>query len=872
MKTPYDPHALETKWQSRWDDARLFEAPDSDPRPKFYMLEMFPYPSGRLHMGHVRNYSIGDVVARIKKKQGYNVMHPFGWDAFGLPAENAAIERGVHPAEWTYQNIREMRGQLKRLGLGYDWTREIATCHPEYYRWEQLIFIRALEKGLVYRRKALVNWSEKMQTVLANEQVIDGLDYRYGLPVVQKELTQWFFKTTDYAEELLSALDDLEGHWPERVLLEQRARIGKSHGTLVNFQLTPPVDGQSVLPVFTTRPDTLYGVTFMSLAPEHPMALKLAQGTPHEAAVSAFVQKALQEDKHKRGTDAGSQGDIFTGRTCINPINGAEVPIYIASYVLMDYGTGAVMAVPAHDQRDFDFARRFDLPVQVVINPPDGTALDPATMTEAYADDGVLVNSGPFTGLPNREAMTRITEHLAQNNHGAQTIHYRLRDWCVSRQRYWGAPIPVVYCDRCDVVPVPESQLPVTLPEDVDFRSEGGSPLARCASFVTTTCPQCGGPARRETDTFDTFVESSWYQLRYASPRCDTGPVDSAQVQQWLPVDQYIGGIEHAVGHLMYSRFYHRLMQDLGFFGPEVPREPFQRLLTQGMVCKETLFTRDANGHIQWHTPEQVDEDGNSRQNGQPVETGRAEKMSKSKHNGVDPEEIINRYGVDSARLFVLFASPPENDLLWKDEGVEGVHRFLGRVWHFVTQQRDAIAGAPHTVDAAAPLDDAQKEMRRAIHRTIEQVSTDVDGRFHFNTAIARCMELTNALTRFRPDQSDALGLAIQREGAIALLQLLSPFAPHICEELWEHLGQPGFIAEAPWPTFDPALAKADTLTIAVQVMGKMRGTVEAPADCDTEAMKDLALAHPNVQKHIAGKTIQRVIAVPGKLVNIIAR
>ncbi len=867
MDTHYRPHEIEPRWQRVWAERGTFEARANAPGDKFYVLEMFPYPSGRLHMGHVRNYSIGDVIARYRKQRGCNVFHPIGWDAFGLPAENAAIERGVHPAKWTYDNIAAMRDQLKTLGIAYDWSREIATCHPEYYRWEQLVFTRALERGLVYRRQALVNWSERMQTVLANEQVIDGRDYRYGEPVIQKELTQWFFRTTAYAEELLAGLDELAGTWPERVLLEQRARIGRSHGARVDFRLEQPMDGEGILPVFTTRPDTLWGVTFMSLAPEHPLAQRLAVGTGREAEVNAFVQRVLAEDKRKRGAEDYEKEGVFTGRYCTNPVNGDRIPIHVANFVLMDYGTGAVMAVPAHDQRDFEFARKYGLPIQVVIEPSDGTALDPATMTAAWVEDGRQARSGPFDGLHNREAIGRIIDYLEERGFGGRTVSYRLRDWCISRQRYWGAPIPVVYCDACDVVPVPDDQLPVRLPEQVEFTAEGGSPLARCGEFIRTACPRCGGPARRETDTFDTFVESSWYFLRYTSPRHAAAPLDGAEVARFLPVDQYIGGIEHAVGHLVYARFYHRLMQDLGFFPAGVPREPFTRLLTQGMVCKETLFTADDKGQPIWHAADEV-QGGLSLRDGRPVETGRVEKMSKSKRNGVDPQEIIARYGADSARLFTLFASPPENDLVWKDEGVEGVHRFLTRIWNLVRSRLDDLRRPPAETDVAETVEAV--ELRRLTHRTIATVTDDIEKRFHFNTAIARCMELVNAVSKFQAGD-DPGALAAQRESLDALLRMLAPFAPHVAEELWHETGGVGLVSEAPWPAADPALAREELVTIAVQVMGRLRATVEAPAGAGREELERLALAHENVQRHIAGKAIRKVIVVPGKLVNVVA-
>ncbi|MCP4603876.1 MAG: leucine--tRNA ligase [Proteobacteria bacterium] len=870
MQKSYDSKIVEARWQKQWEEQGVFRARVDGPEPKFYMLEMFPYPSGRIHMGHVRNYAIGDVVARYKWKQGFKVMHPMGWDAFGLPAENAAIERGIHPAGWTYDNIREMRTQLKTLGLSYDWSREIATCHPGYYKWEQMVFTRALAEGLVYRKTALVNWSEKMQTVLANEQVIDGRDYRYGLPVIQKELTQWFFKTTAYAEALLEGIEELDGNWPERVLSEQRARIGKSYGAEIVFRLEEPVDGSADLPVFTTRPDTLWGVTFMSLAPEHPLARKLAIGTECEEAVLNFVNRVQLEDKHRRGADDYEKEGIFTGRYCTNPVNNQKIPIYVANFVLMDYGTGAVMAVPAHDQRDYEFARKYDIPIKVVIQPRDSEPLNPDTMTEAYVDDGVQVNSDQFDGLFNRDAIEKIADYLSEKGCGGKTVSYRLRDWCVSRQRYWGAPIPVVYCDTCDVQPVPDEQLPVLLPENVVFTADGGSPLARAEEFVNTTCPKCGKAAKRETDTFDTFVESSWYHLRYTSPRYEGGIIDEDEVKMWLPIDQYIGGIEHAVGHLVYSRFYHRLLRDLGFVPKEVPAEPFSRLLTQGMVCLETLYTVDDKNQPVWHYPYEV-ENGVSKINGQTIEVGRLEKMSKSKRNTVDTNDIIAKYGVDSARMFTLFASPPENDLVWRDEGVEGIHRFLSRLWRIVWERKTSLTeSAPYSGDGA-DLSDESVALRRLTHKTAATVTIDIEKRFHFNTAIARCMELTNVLIKFEAGPDDAAAKSVERDAVFTLVGLLTPFAPHYSEELWEAMKGKGYAAHAPWPTWDDAVAADDVVTIAIQVIGKLRARIEMSADASKEEMERLALENENVQRHIAGKTVRKVIVVPGKLVNIVA-
>ncbi|HLY37080.1 MAG TPA: leucine--tRNA ligase, partial [Candidatus Binatia bacterium] len=691
----YEPAAVEAKWQARWETARAFAARPSSGRERFYVLEMFPYPSGRIHMGHVRNYSIGDVIARQRRMAGYEVLHPMGWDAFGLPAENAAIQNRVHPARWTYDNIDHMRRQLKRLGFSYDWDRELATCDPRYYRWEQLFFIRMLERGLAYKRRSLVNWCPQCETVLANEQVEDGRCWRCDSPVVERELEQWFLRITAYAEELLRDLDRLTG-WPERVVTMQRNWIGRSTGAEVRF----PLEGRpDALAIFTTRPDTLFGVTFMSLAAEHPLATALAAGTPQEAAVAAFVARVRATPRTER---AQGKDGVATGAYCRHPFTGARIPIYVANFVLMEYGTGAVMAVPAHDQRDFEFAHAFGLPVRVVVQ-PDDERLDPATMERAGEGPGRLVDSGEFTGLDSETAKERIAAALAARGEGGPTVSYRLRDWGVSRQRYWGAPIPIVYCARCGTVPVPESELPVVLPEDVALTGTGGSPLAAHEAFVQTRCPRCAGSARRETDTMDTFVESSWYFARYCSPRDEREPFDPTETAYWLApdgVDRYIGGIEHAVLHLLYARFFTKVLRDLGFLRLD---EPFRDLLTQGMVIKDGA------------------------------------KMSKSKGNVVDPDYLVERYGADTARLFCLFASPPERDLEWSDEGVEGMSRFLQRVWRLVhgVAPRLAAPGTP------VPVGD---ELHRLVHRTIARVTDDVAERLHFNTAIAAVMELVRAI------------------------------------------------------------------------------------------------------------------------------
>ncbi len=867
----YRPGEVEGKWRQVWEDRGLFRAPDVPGPEHCYVLEMFPYPSGRLHMGHVRNYAIGDAVARFRRMRGATVLHPMGWDAFGLPAEQAAIERGLDPAEWTFGNIAQMRSQLRLLGLSYDWTREVTTCVPEYYRWEQLVFVRMQQAGLAYRRKSLVNWSEALQTVLANEQVIDGRDYKLGEPVVQRDLEQWFFRTTAYAERLLAGLDALEGKWPERVLLEQRARIGKSVGAEIAFPLEKPVAGEKAIVVFTTRPDTLFGVTFMSLAAEHPLAIEFARGTEREREVRAFVERVRGEDKRRRVAEDHVKEGVFTGARCVNPATGEHVPIFIADFVLMDYGTGAVMAVPAHDQRDFELARKYDLPIRVVIRPPDGT-LDPATMEAAYAGEGVQVASGEFDGLHNTEGMRRIAEWLRTRGRGGPAVSYRLRDWCVSRQRYWGCPIPMIHCPGCGIVPVPESDLPVVLPRDVAFQAHGGSPLARHPAFPNVACPRCREPARRDLDTLDTFVESSWYFLRYLDPAWDGGIARPDRVLGWMAVDLYIGGIEHAVGHLMYARFYHMMLKDLGFLPPGTPDEPFERLLTQGMVTKETHYTLDDAGNPVWHYPEDV-EDGRSRIDGRPVQVGRVEKMSKSRRNVVGLEAFVERYGADTARLFALFAAPPEKDLEWRDDGVEGCWRFLARVWRIVHEAAAAPAGGGEPV----PFDELAPEWQavtRMVHRTIRRVTHDIDARLHFNTALAAIMELTNAIAAAPPPSaSEPPGAgAARREASDALLRLLSPFAPHLCDELWETLGGAGTTLEAGWPRFDPAIAAAETVTIAVQVGGKLRGQVELPAGSGEEETVAAARAEPNVARHLEGRRVVRTVFVPGRLVNFVVK
>ncbi|PNU20033.1 leucine--tRNA ligase [Geothermobacter hydrogeniphilus] len=852
MQERYDAGAIEQKWQAHWEKTGAFKAEVDPSRPKYYLLEMFPYPSGRIHMGHVRNYSIGDVVARFKALQGFNVLHPMGWDAFGMPAENAAIQHGTHPAKWTYENIDNMRSQLRKMGLSYDWSREFATCNEEYYRWEQLIFLRMLERGLAYKKSSTVNWCPTCRTVLANEQVEDDCCWRCDSEVEGKELEQWFFKITDYAQELLDEIDNLKG-WPDSVLTMQRNWIGRSVGCEINF----PLEGsEKSIRVFTTRQDTLYGATFMSLAPEHPMVAELVT-EEHEQEVAAFIAKVRKQDKNKRTADDYEKEGVFTGSYCVNPVSGRRMPVFLANFVLMDYGTGAVMAVPTHDQRDFEFARKYDLPLVVVIQ-PEGDALVPEQMEAAWTGSGRLVNSERFDGLDNEAAKEQIADYLTAEGIGRATVNFRLRDWGVSRQRYWGTPIPIIYCDDCGTVPVPEKDLPVVLPQDVELTGEGGSPLARTESFITVPCPQCGKTARRETDTFDTFVESSWYFARYASPREQDAPLDKEQVKYWLPVDQYIGGVEHAVMHLLYARFFTKILRDLEFVEDGF-NEPFTNLLTQGMVCMET---RSCPEHG-WLYPEQV-ADGKCSQCGQPAAVGRTEKMSKSKMNVVDPDHLIARYGADTARLFSLFAAPPEKDLEWNEQGVEGCYRFLNRVWRAVFDHVELLRQAGEPED----LPGAPRDLRRQTHRTIRKVTEDVDGRFHFNTAIAAIMELVNAIYAFKQAQQAP---GVMKEALETVVRLLNPFVPHIAAELWSCLGHDEELNSLGWPVWDDAALVEEQKQIVVQVNGKVRGKVLVAADADQASMEQAALNEDNVARFLEGKTVRKVVVVPGRLVNVVA-
>ncbi len=822
MEERYLPSEVESKWQKKWEMEKSFKVTEDPSKQKYYLLEMFPYPSGKIHMGHVRNYSIGDVVARFKRMRGFNVLHPMGWDAFGMPAENAAIQNNSHPAKWTSENIDYMRGQLKRMGLSYDWDRELATCDLSYYRWEQKIFIEMFNKGIAYKKSSFVNWCPSCETVLANEQVEDGGCWRCDSNVSQKELEQWFFRITDYAEELLACTENLPG-WPERVLTMQRNWIGKSFGCEIDFPLE---NGGAAIKVFTTRQDTLFGATFMSLAPEHPLALTLT--TPDRITeVEAFIEKVKTTEKIRRTAEDLEKEGVFTGSFCLNPANGLKMPIYLANFVLTDYGTGAVMAVPTHDQRDFEFARKYSLPMQVVIQ-PETELLAAATMTEAYTEPGRMANSGQFDGISSLEAKEQIASWLEEKGCGKKTVNYRLRDWGISRQRYWGNPIPVIYCDVCGTLPVPEKDLPIVLPLDIAFTGDGGSPLAKIDSFVNVACPSCGMAARRETDTMDTFVESSWYFLRYCCPDYLDGPLDKGKVKYWMSVDQYIGGIEHAVLHLLYARFFTKVLRDLGYVNVD---EPFINLLTQGMVIKDGA------------------------------------KMSKSKGNVVDPNSLIEKYGADTARLFSLFAAPPEKDLDWNDQGVDGSFRFLNRLWKLVGEVLPFIA-TKATVNVAA-LSDEGRGLRRLIHKSIRKITADVDERFHFNTAIAAIMELVNGIQAF-PQKNLPQNGALLREAIESTLLLLYPFVPHFTEELWEKIGHTGGIEEAGWPVFDEEAAADEELLIVVQVNGKLRGRVTVPVDATEESVKSLAFADDKVTTHLEGKTPRKIIYVPGKLLNIV--
>ncbi|HXE80530.1 MAG TPA: leucine--tRNA ligase [Vicinamibacterales bacterium] len=844
----YKPQALDAKWQQRWSEARAFEPTEDPSRPKFYCLEMFAYPSGHAHVGHVRNYIIGDVVARTRRMRGYNVLHPFGWDAFGLPAENAAIKSGIHPEVSTFGNIAHMKGQLQRLGISYAWEREFATCTPAYYRWNQWLFLRMYERGLAYRRKSAVNWCPSCQTVLANEQVVDGGCWRCGTPVTTRDLEQWFFRITAYADELLQALDGLT-RWPEKVLTMQRNWIGRSEGAKASFPVVEKdgTTGRRAVEVFTTRLDTIYGATFVTLGPEHPLVEEFARESPDPEAFRAQATRFRMQDRIARMSGAIEKEGFFTGREAVNPFTNERVPIWVGNFVIGDYGTGAVMAVPAHDERDFDFAKKYGLPIRVVVQPddPEATRLTAASMQEAFTEYGVLEASGEFSGLRSQEALKRMADVARERGIGEPTVQFRLKDWGISRQRYWGTPIPIIYCDRDGIVPVPDDQLPVVLPKVAEFTGRGASPLAQVPEFVNTTCPRCGGPARRETDTMDTFVDSSWYFYRFCDPHNDELPFDPAKARYWMPVDFYSGGVEHAILHLIYSRFFARVFRDLGMVDHS---EPFSQLLTQGMVLKDGAV------------------------------------MSKSKGNVVDPDDMIRRYGADALRVYVMFVAPPEKEVEWTDAGLEGSGRFLARVWRLVDQWCETVAGEGITGNGRE-LNEAERALRRRTHETIRRVTIDIEERQHLNTALSALMELVNHLYAFSEQTRTGGGrrdgvavgeaervetVAVVKEALEALTLMLSPFAPHTAEEMWERLGHEGGLASAAWPTYDEAAAKAEEIVVPVQVNGKLRGRVTVAADASEEELKQAALADPAVQAHTRGREIRKVIVARGRLVSVV--
>ncbi len=828
MSDTYDFAAIEAKWQRAWEEKRAFAAVEDPSKPKFYLLEMYPYPSGRIHMGHVRNYSIGDVIARQKRMAGASVLHPIGWDALGMPAENAAIKHGTHPRTWTLDNVAHMRAQLKRMGFSYDWDREVNTCLPDYYRWNQWIFLRMLERGLAFRKESWVNWCAQCQTVLANEQVVGGGCWRCETPVVQKKMEQWFLKITDYADELLSGHDAL-GKWPEHVLQMQKNWIGRSVGAHVRFGLE---GSAKTIEVFTTRLDTICGATFLVVSAEHPIVPDLVAG-PREKELGAWVARTVAEMRRRRDVGETAKDGVDSGRKAVNPFTGERVPVWIANYVLMDYGTGAIMAVPAHDARDLEFARSYGIPVRTVIAPPDeaGASYD-AEPAEVYEEPGVLVNSGPYSGLTSEQAVAKMGERAEAEGFGRRSTIFRLRDWGISRQRYWGTPIPVVTCDRCGIVGVPDADLPVELPVDVKLTGEEGSPLERHEGFVRAVCPKCQGPARRETDTMDTFVDSSWYFFRYCSPR-ETGlPFRPEDARAWLPVDLYIGGVEHAILHLIYSRFFTKVLRD---FGLTDVSEPFPHYLAQGMVTK----------------------DGSA--------------MSKSKGNIVDPDVILERYGADTLRLFILFASPPDKEFAWSEDGLEGCHRFLLRVWAAVHEDL-GLFGAPEAGPAAAGGEgSAAAQLVRKTHQTIRKVTEDVAVRFHLNTAVSSIMELYNLVRKERDGlRETAAGRAALRLALESLVRLLSPFAPHLAEELWEKTGHEGLLMASPWPAHDPALAREETATVVVQVNGKVRDRFEAAPDLPEAELEAAALALPKIRAALGGRPPRKVISIRNKLVSIV--
>ncbi len=815
----YKPQEIEAKWQKVWAERKVFDTPQYSDRPKYYSLVMFPYPSGTLHVGHVKNYVIGDIVARYKRMQGYNVLHPFGYDAFGLPAENAAIAHKIHPKKWTLDNIKIIRGQIKKLGISYDWNREVITCTEDYYKWTQWVFLKLYEAGLAYKKPGAVNWCPSCQTVLANEQVKEGKCERCGTTVTMKYLEQWYFKITDYAEKLLDGLDKLPG-WPEHVKTMQRNWIGKSTGAEVDF----PIDGlDKTIRIFTTRPDTIYGVTFMAIAPESPLVSELVT-SEQKAEVEDFLARVALEDRFKRTSLEAKKEGVFLGRYAVNPLTGERIPIYVANYILYEYGTGAIMAVPGHDQRDFDFAKEYGIDIKQVVRPKDG---DWNVQERPYEGEGIIVNSGEFNGLESSKGIEEITKYIEEKGYGKRSVQYKLRDWLISRQRYWGAPIPVVYCDKCGIVPVDEKDLPVRLPENVEFLPTGQSPLTLSEEFKHTTCPKCGGPAHREVETMDTFVDSSWYYLRYVNPKLEDRPFETEDVNNWLPVDQYIGGVEHAVLHLLYSRFITKVLNDLGYVNFD---EPFDNLFTQGMIYKDG-----------W-------------------------KMSKSKGNVVSPDDMIQKYGADTLRMYILFMAPPEKDAEWNDAGIEGVNRFIRRLWNNYYRILDLLSSDN---ESSLDLTKEEKSLRRKLHSMIKKIKEDIEGGFKFNTAIAGLMEFNNQLMEYL-DNVERPNTKLLKEVAENVALILSPFAPHMAEEMWNDLGKDTLIVNEKWPEYDPSALEQEEMTIVVQVNGKVRGKLIVPVDITEDEIKKAALEEAS--RSIEGKTVMNVIYVKGKLINIVVK
>lgn len=825
MKEKYNFIEIEKKWQDVWEKENAFKTVEDYDKEKYYVLEMFPYPSGKLHMGHVRNYSIGDVIARFKRLKGYNVLHPMGWDSFGLPAENAAIKNDIHPAIWTDSNIAEMHRQLQGLGFSYDWDREVATCKEEYYKWMQWIFIQFYNKGLAYKKDNPVNWCPSCQTVLANEQVVDGCCERCHTPVTKKRLSQWYLKITDYADRLLKDLDKMPG-WPEKVKLMQKNWIGRSTGAEVTFEIE---NFSKKLQIYTTRPDTLFGVTYMVLAPEHPFVPELTNGTEYEAAVKAYQEECQHKSEIERTSLTKEKTGVFTGCYGINPVNGKKVPIFISDYVMMDYGTGAIMAVPAHDQRDFEFAKKFDLDIVPVVD-SQNPEIDINNLTEAFVAEGTMINSGKYTGMNNKEAIEEITKDLEADGLGKAQVNYKLRDWLISRQRYWGCPIPMVYCEECGWVPEKEENLPVKLPTDVEFTGKGDSPLKTSKTFGETTCPCCGKKAVREFDTMDTFVDSSWYFLRYCDAHNSEKPFDKKKADYWMNVDQYIGGVEHAILHLLYARFFQMVMHDLGLVDAE---EPFDNLLTQGMVIKDGA------------------------------------KMSKSLGNIVSPEEIQAKYGADTARLFILFAAPPEKELDWSDAGVEGSYRFLNRVYRLVQEYVNEIRGDFRGSETITIQSAEDKALNFQLNATVKKVTEDAGGRFSFNTAISSIMELVNALYKYKQGE---VNVPLMNDAIEKLILILNPFVPHITEELWNDLGHEDRVYQQNWPEFDPAALELETVEIIVQVNGKLKDKMAFEKNAEKSAIEEAALASERVQDAIAGKSVVKTIVVPNKLINFVVK